>query len=293
MLAVTVVVLGSAVGCESTGVGPDAERAPAAVELPFGLRQVDGTKVLGRPAVYRDQKGTFDGEPVLGTRLQAVYSVTGPDPVAVFSRWVEQLAMLPLDAVGVGVGGSGGQWLVASGQAADSPGSPALETKALIELWPTPDGAVIAVDAFVQPDAVPDQPSLPDIPRAPRPPQDAGPRPQRPGDVLFEEKFDAVLMPDRARALVGTLPRSSGEGGSFSVIAAADAKRTIDNLLRQASEHAAGFKPEIVMPVPTVDGDLRVSGLSFSFGSAWSFDLVAVQEANDEEATLYISTASL
>lgn len=289
LAAALAVVLATAVGCDTTD---GAGEAPVvrATALPFGLASVDGTRALGRPDVYEDTAGTYQGVPVRGRRVQAVYEVTdGQDPVEAFRRWVAQLAVLPLDTL-TADDGPLGQWLSATGGSANAPGEPG--ARARLDLWATAGGAVITVDVFVQPGVAPDRPAVPDVPDAPRPTPDAnGPAPT-PGDVLFVEKSDRVLVPDGARALIGTLPRPGGEGGSYSLMAADDAQETVDAILRQ-STGLTGMTPDVRQRTVTVEDGVTVRRLYVSFGSAWQFDLTAVQGADDDEATVYLSTASL
>lgn len=276
-------------GCDDAAA-PGGVDAAAMSPLPFGLAQVDGTAPVGRPAVYEDTVGTFKGVPVRGQRLQAVYLVDDDqDPVEAFRRWVDQLSVLPLDRVDTDDGPLG-QWLTASGGSAGAAGEP--RATARLELWAAVEGALLAVDVFVQQGVAPDQPVVPDVPDVPRPSPGANAPAPDSGEVLFVEKSDSVLVPEGAQALIGTLPRPGGEGGSTSLFTAEDADAAVDSILEQASERT-GLTPEVVQRDVTVEDGVTIRQLDVSFGSAWRFDLVAVQGADDAQATVYVSTGSL
>lgn len=259
--------------------------------MPFGLRQVDGTAAVGRPASYEDVLVQYRGEPVRGRRLQAVYLVTQDDAVGAFRAWLDQLSVLPLDEVSVAAGdGRLGQWLVASGSTTYRQDEP-FGAFAQLQLWATGAGPVLLVDVSVRDGADPARPTTSPLPPAPRPEREVPDARAEAGDVLFTEQGQSLHLPHGTRGLLPTLPTPGGTGGSASVLAADDGDAAVRALLEEAQERSdAG---EVRGPTTTVEDGVRVVRAGFVIpAGGWGFQVVAVRGQDDAAATLIVTSGA-
>lgn len=293
VLLAVLLLLGLGAGCGERPPETEHQGQPASYELPFGLRQVDGTSPLGRPAVFEAALGELKGQPVEFTRLRAAYAVTADDPVAVLDAWVDQLATLPLDDISVSPGeASIGQWVVANGYTSDPAGEPYAAAAAGLQLWRTGGGPVLLVDVSVRPGAERMR-ALTAVTRTvpPRPDTEVENRLAAAGDVLFTEQEQQVHLPDGTRGLLPTLPTPSGTGGSSSVLAAEDADAAVQALVDEARDlNDAG---EVAGPTVTVEDGVRIVRGSFVIpAGGWGFDVAAVRAEGDAQATLFVTSSA-
>ena len=182
------------------------------VTLPFGLKQVAGTRPIGRPAVFDEVPLAYNGNPITTRSLRAAYRVVGDDPVAVFRSWAKQLEVLHVGSVHMRGGDGPGDrqpWLQLDG-GGFSGGGPPIGDWVDLQLWATDGAPVLLVTVQRYSDDGPAT-NVDDRLAAPRRPNAVVDNSERSsGDVLFEEQGQEVHVPSGSRPLMGTVPIFGG-----------------------------------------------------------------------------------
>lgn len=259
--------------------------------MPFGLEQVEGTSVIGRPAVFEQETYEFEDEEVTITSLWALYRVTAENPGDVFREWVEQLDDLAIAEIAVEAGTRASEpWLRAESINPFTPeGTP--PDVAALWLWATDDDPLLLVE-IDHAEGADDPGSLRvtgDRGQLAAPPSVGADVEREAGDVLLEEQGDELLLPEGTKTDIPTLPRTTGRGGSFAVIHAEDGAAAVKALLDQCEE--LGEDSEETGPDAVTAGEFDVVSASCVVGGAgWGFDVVAVD--GEDEATLYVRSYS-
>ena len=292
MLAVLLVGTGAG-GCGG-GDGPPVDSADfaATFPLPFGLRQVDGTTPIGRPAIFDDVPVEYRKKPVPARTLKAAYRVVGNDPVATFRAWVDQVKVLHLGTVTV-LQGDGprerGAWLQAFGSGFGSDGP--VGDQAFLQLWRTEEGPTILVDIarFTeggQPTKIVDE-----LGKPPRPGLVADNSDRTAGDKLFEEQGQVIHLPKGTRTLMSTLPVRAGSGGSASVLAAEDGPAAVRALLDEAVRGDKTRAGEVTGPDGADLDGAHIERAHFQIpAGGWGFDVVSIRAPADPAATVYVTS---
>jgi hypothetical protein len=268
----------------------DGSEPPPAVRLPFSLQQVAGTTPVGRPAVYDGVTLAFKGRPVVMKQLRVAYRVTSDEPEAVFRQWLAQLAALRLGKIGLEVGGGPGRWLKASAYGPYQPDQPPTGW-AELALWRAEDAPYLLLTVARRADATPGAAAVPpSVPSSSAPPAVPDTRRQA-GDVLFVEQRQEMHLPPGTRDLMPVHPTPSGTGGSTSVLAAADARAATKALLDEA--RALSSAGEVRGPTTTTQDGVRVVEASFDIAAGgWGFHVVSAQGADDDVATLWVTSSA-
>lgn len=293
VVALLAVVIVSGASCEASTRGATVPSgAQVEYSLPFGLQPVAGTSAVARPAVYDLVGLEFEGQPVKMSTLRAAYVVNGDDPVAVFREWVNQLQTLPLADVSVRPGSAEvGQWLQAQAFGdfrADEPPAGSAD----LQLWVTEDAPVLLVNISLRPGAeATGSASPPGWSAPPRPTAEVESGTARTGDVLFTEQGADVHLPEGSRALMPTLPTAAGTGGSTSVLAADDGEAAVQAVLSEA-QPLSDFG-EVQGPTVSDRDGMQVVTASFNISAGgWGFHAVSVRGSEDENASVYITSAA-
>lgn len=280
--------------CGTGGSTASSSGPVTSVELPFGLTVVDGSEPIGRPAVYRTDS-LYHGEPA-GTRtLQAAFSVTDDDPVAVVRAWVEHLDRLALDEVTVQRDGTRPeQWMAVAGTPGFSGEQPPGD-RADLQLWATTRDPVLLVTITVTANEMrgeSHEPTVKDTAGHPAAPKaEVGWKTRREGDELFTEQGDTMHLPAGTTSRMPTIPTFGGTGGSTSVLAATDAAETVAALLREAK--ASSRYGEVTGPTQSETDGLEVVTGSFVIpAGGWGFNVVGVRAPGDGSATLYVTSGA-
>jgi hypothetical protein len=279
-------------GCTSDDRGrPEPVSTSQVSELPFGLRQIEGTSAIGRPAVYDAALSEFRGVPVESRRLLAAYHVTDQDPEAVVRAWTDQLRALPFERIDVRAGDARlGQWFVVTATSAFQPDEPP-GAFAQLQLWATDGDPVLLVDVNVRPGPPPGSPPPASSPEVTRPTTEVDSDLVDEGDVLFIEQGQEIHLPPGTRGLMPALPTPAGTGGSTSVLSASDEDAAVRALLDDAN--ASTDYEDVTGPDVSVLGGLRVVRASFVIpAGGWTFQVVAVRGPDDETATVYVTSAA-
>lgn len=78
--ALTVILVAASASCgDRASTSESSVTKIESVDLPFGLRVVDGTEPIGRPAVIDEPAFFYNGEPVDARKLRAAFWVTAED----------------------------------------------------------------------------------------------------------------------------------------------------------------------------------------------------------------------
>lgn len=266
----------------SSKVPSDEPIVPA--PLPFGLQEVAGTTPVGRPLLFDHVSHYYNDEPVTARSFSAAFTVMADEPEDVFGRWTAQLGALEVDAVTVWRGD--GALLTATGHTMDRPDGDWFQ----VELWTTGAEPILLVNVERYGGSVPGDPVVTDSSAEPgsSPSITVDDVAKGPGDILFVEQRDAILVPEGARTLLPVMPTAQGTGGSMSVLAAVDGPAAVRDLLDQARVYGAD-SGEVTEPVETeVDGTHVIDAAFAIHAGGWGFDVTSVQAPDDPYATVYV-----
>lgn len=270
-----VLVLSAACGFdgEPSGVSAGSGRS---YDLPYGITAPEGSVAVGRPAHYDTEDGS---------RLIAAYRIVADDPAAVMQAWIDQFerSELRLGEVSAGRGGGGPHdpWLWAGGDDGDH-----LD----VQLWSTEGDPVLLVEVSQRDGSATETVGGAAVDAGDEPDSSLAWEERTGGDTLFSEQGDTIHLPDGATAEMPTVPIFAGTGGSFSVFSAPDAEAAVKALLDEAGERSS--YGEVSGPHRRDDGPAVVTGDFVIMAGGWSFDVVAIQAADDDLATVYVTSAA-
>jgi hypothetical protein len=298
VLIVGFLIMSTTFGVAACGSDDEVERdrfdsgsTPAAVpyDLPFGLEEVEGSAAVGRPAVYEVPGGGDRPEP--STVLHAAYRVEADDPVEVFEGWVTELEQSTLGFGQIHVRADGGDdddddddddgaWLAAAnvdGNYLD------------LQLWTTEGDPILLVHVIGDEEG--SATLAADEVEAGEPPSSSLAWDERQsGDTLFREG-DTIHVPENSSTLTPTVPISQGTGGSYSVLSADDGAAAVDAMLAEAQ--TTSDSGEVDEPTRYEHDGTTVITAGFVIpAGGWGFDVVSVQGPDDQQATVYVSSAA-
>ena len=272
--------------------GCSGDDGDAAAPLPFGLEHVEGTSIVGHPAVFDQEPYRFDGDEVQISTLWVVYRVTAENPGEVFLAWVEQLDELAIAEMSVQAGNTASEaWLRAESVNPLNPGDVPPDV-AFLRLYATEDDPLLVVE-IDRTEGAADPGELRitgDRGRLPAPPTLRGDAERSAGELLLEEKGDELELPEGTSTDIPTLPNTFGSAGAFAVLHADDGDAAVAALLTQCE--AFGDDAEIIGPEEEGDDEAEVITASCAV-NGWAFDVVAVPGDGDDESTVYVRSYAL
>ena len=264
---------------EQRPVGELVAELPAVQPLPYGLEQVQGTEVLGRPLVL--DEAIVEADPEVGVR--AVYRITEGDPIEVFRAWLDEFARLSALPV------QPPPWTCERFAATPARWC-AVSHGGDLELWMTEDGPLLLVDLNTPPDEPVSDPVAVGAFEPGAPPSERLPwSPPKEGEPFIEEQGSVLRLPPGTTGLMPTVPRNRGAGSTYALFAASDPQAALEDLARQARRF--GGEPEVTGPERSVVDGVTYDRATFYVPAGGPiFEVISIRAAGDPVATVYVES---